>query len=293
MNSADQKSNNTLHISPMQKYRTALRRGTLFQGEVFSVETHTVFGKEMKCACIDLGNDDIKGIIYEEHFDHHKYRTLVGFIGHTVDYKVLDTSKLELPEELQVIDEENSIVLLSRIQALEELQEEFWETAKEDHVVTGKVSGYEEQRMYLLVKGVTCVLPVGDIEYDWTETAAKRFPLGSELTVKVTRIDWENKYVYVSRKETLQDPFERIYENFHVGDFYKGVVTDVVENVGVFIKLKPGIESLAWFPRKGPDLREQMIGESVSVRIKSIKKEKRQIKSTIVNFHDEIWVDEA
>ncbi|MFE5324633.1 30S ribosomal protein S1 [Paenibacillus sp. NPDC056579] len=279
--------NEILKANPMQEYKTSLRRKLIHQGVVIGVETHEPLGKRMQCAIVEL-NNGLKGMIHEDQFDRHKFRSLVGFIDHKIDFMVLDVAKQGLdPKSVKVFDEEKGIVLLSRVQALEELQEEFWETADVDHICTGTVSGFENERLYIMVKGVACVLPIQDYEYDWTESGRNLIPLGTELTVKIKSIDREKRHVRVTRKELMEDPWLRVRENFRVGDSYRGIITDVVENVGIFVKLAPGVESLAWFPERVPS-HGKLIGKPVAVRIRNVAPEGRRIRSKIVNFPHEI-----
>lgn len=52
-------------------------------------------------------------------------------MDHKIDYMVLDVTKQGLdPNIVNVFDEEKGIVLLSRVQALEELQEDFGKMLK-------------------------------------------------------------------------------------------------------------------------------------------------------------------
>lgn len=267
----------------MNEYKTSLRRKIIHQGIVKRVESHAPFGKEMQCAVVIL-NNGLKGLIHEDQFDKQKYRSLVGFLGHKIDFMVLDVAKSGMdPKTVQVFNEESGIVLLSRVQALEELQEDFWENADVDHVCTGTVSGFEEERLYILVKGVTCILPIKDYEYDWTPSAKNLVPLGSEITVKIKEINKEKERVIVSRKELMEDPWLRAREIFRIGDYASGEITGIDEKIGIFIKLAPGIESLAWFPPKIPSHKD-LIGMIVSVKIKSVNPEERKIRSTIVHF---------
>lgn len=280
--------NELLNTNPMLEYKTSLRRKQIHQGIVTSVETHSPLGQRMQCAIVEL-NNGLKGMIHANQFDTHTYRSLVGFIDHKIDFMVLDVVKQGLdPAILKVFDEKEGIVLLSRVQALEELQEEFWETADVDHICPAVVSGFEDERIYVLIKGVTCVLPIQDYEYDWTPSGRNLIPLGTQLTVKIKKIDRDKKQVRVTRKELLEDPWSRVRENFKIGDSYRGVITSVVENVGIFVKIAPGVESLAWFPNRVPS-HGQLIGKTVAVRIRSVHPEGRRIRSKIVNFPHEIY----
>lgn len=279
-------NNGSLINNPIQEYKNSLRRGQIHQGLIVGIENHAPFGEKMQCAVIQL-NNGLKGLIYENQFDRRKYRSLVGFNDHIVDFMVLDIKKLgKDAEKLQVFDEEEGIVLLSRVQALDELQDEFWSTADVDHIATGQVSGFENERLYIRIKGVNCVLPIQDYEYDWTESGRNLVPLGTELTVKITHIDRVKKQVRVSRKELLEDPWDRVNKKFGVENFYPGTITSVVQNVGVFVKLEPGVEALAWFPKKMP--KDGVLeGKKCTVIIKNVKKEQRKIAARIIGFpHD-------
>jgi small subunit ribosomal protein S1 len=281
--------NDVLAINPMQEYITSLRRRQIHQGVVIGVENHSPLGQKMQCALVEL-NNGLKGLIYEDQFDRHKYRSLVGFIDHKIDFMVLDVSKLgKDTEKVKVFDEEKGLVLLSRVQALDELQEEFWETASLNHVVTGIVSGFENERLYLRVKGVVCVMPIQDYEYDWTVSGRGLVPLGTELTVKITHIDREKKQVRVSRKELLEDPWLRVHEKFGVENFYRGRIVNVVQDVGIFIKMEPGVEAFAWFPEPHKMPKDGiLLGKTCTVYIKSAKTEKKQLRTKIVDFPHEL-----
>lgn len=281
--------NEALALNPMQEYNTSLRRKQIHQGVVIGVENHSPLGQKMQCALVEL-NNGLKGLIYEDQFDRHKYRSLVGFIDHKIDFMVLDVTKIgKDADKFNVFNEEKGIVLLSRVQALDELQEEFWETADLNHVVTGIVSGFENERLYLRVKGVVCVMPIQDYEYDWTVSGRGLVPLGTELTVKITHIDREKKQVRVSRKELLEDPWMRVHEKFGVENFYRGRIVNVVQDVGLFIKLEPGVDAIAWFPEQHKMPKDGiLLGKTCTVFIKSANPEKRQLRTKIVDFPHEL-----
>ncbi len=267
----------------MLEYKTSLKRKTIYQGVVKSIETHSPFGEPMQCAIVELKNG-LKGMIHENQFDTQKFRSLVGFLDHKIDYMVLDVKKHGLdPKEVNVFDEEKGIVLLSRVQALEELQEEFWLTAEVNHVCPAVVSGFEDERLYVMIKGVSCVLPIRNYEYDWTPSARNVIPLGTEITVKIKEINHDKRRVVVSRKELMEDPWTRVRENFRINDYHTGVITSVVENTGIFVKLAPGIESLAWFPKRVPS-HGDLVGMTVSVMIKNVQAHEKRIRSKIINF---------
>lgn len=283
-------SNELLNIKPFAMYEKALKRGEILQGRINAIEEHAPFGQKMSCAIIELENG-LKGLIHESQFDTHKYRSLVGFIDHTIDFMVLDVRKQNLdPEQYNVFNHEENIVLLSRIQALEELETEFWNIPDDkliDHVVNGRVSGFQDRALFVDVSGVTCRMKIQDYEYGWTDSMLKKLPLGAPITAKIIDFNREKKTVELSRKELLEDPWERIHTHYGVGNFYSGIVTAEVPNVGVFIRLRAGIETLSWWPDRRPE--GPLVGKSVTVGIKSIKQKERRISSRITNFPHEVY----
>lgn len=281
--------NEALQINKMAKYEKALKHKEILSGRISSVEEHAPFGKKMACAIVELDHD-LKGMIYESQFDTQQYRSLVGFVDHTIDFMVLDVTQHGLSDDLQVFDKENGIVLLSRVQALETMRESFWSMPDEeliDHVTHGTVSGFEDRAMYIHVNGVDCFLAKKDFDYEWNESMRKKLPLGAKVTVKITEIDRAKNRVVVSRKELMENPWNRVHENFGVGNFHSGTVVNVVQNIGVFVRMKAGIHALCWFPRRMPE--GSLLGKSVTVRLKSINKEGQRMAGDIVHFPHEVY----
>ncbi|ALS10046.1 hypothetical protein ABE82_26960 (plasmid) [Paenibacillus peoriae] len=283
-------SNELLNVKPFLKYEKALQWGEVLNGRIDSIEVHAPFGQQMSCAMVELENG-LKGLIYESEFDTHKYRSLVGFIDHTIDFKVLDVQKRGLdPAQYNVFDRENNIVLLSRIQALEEQRNDFWALPDEqmlDRVVEGRVSGFQDKALYIDVSGVTCRMKIQDYEYGWTDSMLKKLPLGAKVVAKIISFNRKKQIIELSRKELLEDPWENVHLHYGVGNFHTGVITNVVPFVGIFIRLRAGIETMAWFPKRMPE--GNLIGKTVGVYIQSIKKEERRIKSRITNFPHEVY----
>ncbi|MCC3379286.1 30S ribosomal protein S1 [Paenibacillus farraposensis] len=283
-------SNELLNVKPFLKYEKALQWGEVLNGRITAIEEHAPFDQKMSCAVVELENG-LKGIIHESQFDTHKYRSLVGFIDHTIDFMVLDVKKQGLDSaHFNVFDRENNVVLLSRTQALEEQRNDFWNLPDEkmlDRVVEGRVSGFQDKALYIDVSGVTCRMKIQDYEYGWTDTMLKKLPLGAKVVAKIIDFNRKKQIVELSRKELLEDPWENVHLHYGVGNIYTGVVTAEVPFVGIFIRLRAGIETLAWFPKRRPE--GNIVGKSVGVYIQSIKKEERRIKSRITNFPHEVY----
>lgn len=277
-------------VDPFLKYEKALKWGEVLNGRIDSIEVHAPFGQQMSCALVELENG-LKGLIYESEFDTHKYRSLVGFIDHTIDFNVLDVEKRGLdPAQHNVFDRENKIVLLSRIQALEVQRNDFWALPDEqmvDRVVEGRVSGFQDKALFIDVSGVTCRMRIQDYEYGWTDSMLKKLPLGAKVVAKIISFNRKKQIVELSRKELLEDPWENVHLHYGVGNFHTGVITNVVPFVGIFIRLRAGIETMAWFPKRMPE--GNLVGKTVGVYIQSIKKEERRIKSRITNFPHEVY----
>ena len=67
---------------------------------------------------------------------------------------------------------------------------------------------------------------------------------GQEITLKVIRLDPEDKRINLSLKHFSEDPWLHFEDKFHVNDIVKGKITKLTE-FGAFIELEEGIEGLA------------------------------------------------
>ncbi len=125
--------------------------------------------------------------------------------------------------------------------------------------------------------GNVALLPIDSISVSRISHPADRFNVGDEIKVVLKQIMPDGK-ITVSHKELL-GTWEENAERFSSRQTVSGIVRSV-ESYGIFVELTPNLAGLAE-PFEGAK-----IGQTASVYIKSIIKEKMKIKLIIIDSFD-------
>lgn len=238
-------------------------------GEVKTVETE---------AAVFRLEGGVKAYCPAQEFREHNFRSLNGFIGH-VQNLIIDR-----------LDLDNSIAMVSVRKADAIESQNFWDQIKylerkealDEEIFTGVVQGVNEsnKRIHVRVKGTDCYMMPNDWNWERNVDLRAEVDRGMDVQVKVTRFDEENKIVRVSRKATVQDPFE-LLENMRENDLTVGNVVAVSPIHGIFVRVEEGVTLKATKPRK---LEEPLPGDTVSCRIRELNAKERKGKVVIVDY---------
>jgi small subunit ribosomal protein S1 len=106
--------------------------------------------------------------------------------------------------------------------------------------------------------------------------------VGQKIKVIIKSNDIENGRIYVTLKELL-GTWEENAAEFSVGQTVSGIVRSI-ESYGVFVELSPNLAGLAELREDKRVFKELMVGDSVSVYIKSIIPEKMKIKLVLIDI---------
>lgn len=112
-----------------------------------------------------------------------------------------------------------------------------------------------------------------------------RLFVGQKLKVAVKSNDMDSGRIYVTLKELL-GTWEENAAAFSVGQTVSGIVRSI-ESYGIFVELSPNLAGLAELREDKRAFKELMVGDSVSVYIKSIIPEKMKIKLVLIDFATE------
>jgi len=105
---------------------------------------------------------------------------------------------------------------------------------------------------------------------------------GEQVTVLVTDVDWENKRISLSLKQTLEDPWNLVDQKYPEQRLAAGRVTRLM-NFGAFVELEPGIEGLIHISNLGMGRRinhpKEVLseGDEVEVRVLSVDRSARRM----------------
>jgi ribosomal protein S1 len=287
---------------PWPELYEALRTGEILQGRVLGMvekDGKTLFQ-------VDLGSS-IRGLIPEDEMDPGKASN-ISFVGSVVAFKVkhcdrgagvVYLSRKEAVDEMEERtwaalqrDGAEVIALWPEIKAvLEELNAarekgdmegtraaqaklaELIRKGKEAGPVrTCSVRAVVAEGAYVDIGGVTAWLPRREISHAAVSDARELIQPGDSFDVKVYQINPDDRYVVVSLRAMLPDPWENIAQKYFEGGLYVGKVAREVAR-GLLVELEPGLLCRVNMSTLGAP----PIGSEVVVGIEKIDPEKRRI----------------
>jgi len=112
-------------------------------------------------------------------------------------------------------------------------------------VLTGRVASVREFGAFVDFGGnVQGLLHVSEMSWSRVSEPSEIVKPGDEITVKVLRVEPETGRIALGLKQLAPDPWDKVQQNYEVGQVRVGRVTRVAE-FGAFVELEPGIEALA------------------------------------------------
>ena len=168
--------------------------------------------------------------------------------------------------------------ILSRKEAQEKCLDFFLSNKSVGDIIDARVTHLESFGAFCDIGcGNIALLPIDAISVSRISHPKDRFVVGDKIKAIVKNIDSDNK-ITLSHKELLGS-WEQNIARFSQGETVSGVVRSV-EEYGVFVELAPNLAGLAE-PKENV-----LVGQTVSVYIKSIIPEKMKIKLIIIDNFD-------
>jgi small subunit ribosomal protein S1 len=123
-------------------------------------------------------------------------------------------------------------------------QKEFFENTPIGADRKGVVKSFTSFGAFIDLGGFDGLLHINDMSWGHVTRPKDFVKKGQEITVKVIRIDPEEKRINLSLKHFTDDPWMHFEDKYHVNDIVMGRVTKLTD-FGAFIELEEGIEGLA------------------------------------------------
>jgi ribosomal protein S1 len=142
-------------------------------------------------------------------------------------------------------------VVLSRREVLsherEEKAAELKNTLQEGQTVAGTVRKIMDFGCFVDIGGIDGLVHFTDLSYDrvnfGAKNVAKYVSEGQAVSVRILKLDWENKRIGLGLKQTQSDPFQTAMTAVAEGAEVTGRVTKILE-FGCFVEVGPGVEGL-------------------------------------------------
>jgi small subunit ribosomal protein S1 len=223
---------------------------------------------------LDLG---VRGFLPASLVDIRRVHNLDEFKGQTLETKVIELNR------------SRNNVVLSRRAVLEEERKEVREQIlgrlQPGMVVEGKISNIVDFGAFVDLEGIDGLIHISELSWSHVNHPSEVLSVGEIVRVKVLDIDRERQRISLGLKQTQEDPWRRVLDEYKPGDALEGKVTKVVA-FGAFVEIVPGVEGLVHIS----ELAEHHVenpsevvspGDQVWVRILEIDESRRRISLSI------------
>jgi small subunit ribosomal protein S1 len=223
---------------------------------------------------LDLG---VRGFLPASLVDIRRVHNLEEFKGQTLECKVIELNR------------SRNNVVLSRRAVLEEerkeVREQILERLQPGQIVEGKISNIVDFGAFVDLEGIDGLIHISELSWSHVNHPSEVLEIGQDVRVKVLDIDRDRQRISLGLKQTQEDPWQKVLNEYRQGDVLEGKVTKVVA-FGAFIEIVPGVEGLVHIS----ELAEHHVetpgevvtpGEEKWVRILEIDEERRRISLSI------------
>jgi small subunit ribosomal protein S1 len=219
-----------------------------------------------------------------------------------------DVQRVENPEEYvgitsmflieRLFSDGRVNIIVSRREWLEQestrRQEEFFSTVNIGDEVTGTVKSFTSFGAFIDLGGFDGLLHINDMSWGHVTRPKDFVRKGQEITLKVIRLDPENRKVNLSLKHFTPDPWSTFEDKYQAGDIVKGKVTKLTD-FGAFIELEEGIEGLAhiselsWVKRVKHPKELLKVGDEVDTKILGYDVQQGRISLGLKQVYQNPW----
>ena len=223
---------------------------------------------------LDLG---VRGFLPASLVDIRRVHNLEEFRDQTLECKVIELNR------------SRNNVVLSRRAVLEEerkeVREQILERLQPGQIVEGKISNIVDFGAFVDLEGIDGLIHISELSWSHVNHPSEVLEIGKDVRVKVLDIDRDRQRISLGLKQTQEDPWQKVLNEYRQGDVLEGKVTKVVA-FGAFIEIVPGVEGLVHIS----ELAEHHVetpgevvtpGEEKWVRILEIDEERRRISLSI------------
>jgi len=160
---------------------------------------------------------------------------LDDYLGQKIECKVIELNR------------SRNNVVLSRRAVLEEERKEVREQIlgrlEPGQVVEGKISNIVDFGAFVDLDGIDGLIHISELSWSHVNHPSEVVSIGDTVRVKVLDIDRERQRISLGLKQTQEDPWQRVLNDYKEGDVVDGKVTKIVA-FGAFVQILPGVEGL-------------------------------------------------
>jgi len=230
--------------------------------------------------------DGVEAFLPGSHVDVTPARDLTPYIGQTYEFKVMKISN----ERRNIIVSRRELIA----GVIEEKKAELLASLQKGEVRKGKVKNITDFGAFIDLDGIDGLLHITDMSWGRIKHPGEMLKVGQELDVMVLEVDKEKERISLGLKQTTDNPWNTIADQFPVGARVKGKVVNLAA-YGAFVEIAPGIEGLvhisefSWTKRVARASDMLNIGDEVLVAVLSVDSKEQKIALGIRQTQDNPW----
>ena len=230
--------------------------------------------------------DGVEAFLPGSQVDVMSVRDLAPYIGQTFDFKVIKISN------------ERKNIIISRRELIEgtmaEKKAELLSSLAKGEIRKGRVKNITDFGAFIDLDGIDGLLHITDMSWGRIKHPSEMLKVGQELDVMVLDVDQEKERISLGLKQTTENPWSTISEQFPVGSRVQGKVVNLAA-YGAFVEIAPGIEGLvhisefSWTKRVARASDMLNVGDEIMVQVLSVDSENQKIALGIRQTQENPW----
>ena len=230
--------------------------------------------------------DDVEAFLPGSQVEVAPVKELEPYVGQTFDFKVIKISN------------ERRNLIVSRRELIEgtmaEKKAELLASLQKGEVKKGRVKNITDFGAFIDLDGLDGLLHITDMSWGRIKHPSEMLKVGQELDVMVLDVDRDRERVSLGLKQTTENPWNTIQDQFPVGARVSGKVVNLAA-YGAFVEIAPGIEGLvhisefSWTKRVARASDMLNIGDEIMVQVLSVDAENQKIALGIRQTQENPW----
>lgn len=169
---------------------------------------------------------------------------------------------------------------------------------QEGSTVKGVVKNLTDYGAFVDLGGIDGLLHITDMAWKRVKHPSEVVDVGDEIDVKILRFDREKSRVSLGIKQLGSDPWEAIARRFPVDSRLSGKVTNIAD-YGCFVEIEEGVEGLVhvsemdWTNKNVNPSKVAQVGDEVQVMVLDVDGERRRISLGIKQCIANPWAEFA
>lgn len=230
--------------------------------------------------------DGVEAFLPGSQVDVMSVRDLAPYIGQTFDFKVIKISN------------ERKNIIISRRELIEgtmaEKKAALLASLQKGEIRKGRVKNITDFGAFIDLDGIDGLLHITDMSWGRIKHPSEMLKVGQELDVMVLDVNQEKERISLGLKQTTENPWSTISEQFPVGSRVQGKVVNLAA-YGAFVEIAPGIEGLvhisefSWTKRVARASDMLNVGDEIMVQVLSVDSENQKIALGIRQTQENPW----